>query len=375
MTSKQIETRNNGIDLLKLIAMLMVVFLHITNHGQVKSFWGLSANGLLLVFLFSCSMVAVNCFVLISGFYLFDSCFKISKYVRLYIEVLFYSFGGFIFLVLNDYPLALVDYLRCFLPISMNSYWFVTAYLGMYFLSPLLNKLLKSLNVQQHLLLSFSLLLFCSVLRDVLVVTDPYFLNSGYSLLWFIVLYVYGSLLRRGSFIIKASGFLYFLCCILMFSIWLIMTSLSSNIELISRYSLSEYWLRYNSSINIIASVFLFYGFSKIEIRSMSIKKAITWFSSLSLGCYLIHDNYYLRSFIWQNLFRTDLFENEPILVPKVLAVTMTVFFLCLIIDAGRRILFSSFYKCQLWKHMMDKVDKLPQLLSDRLKTCFLKGE
>lgn len=86
------KTRQANIELLRIISMAMIVILHFLMHGKILAwspfgsmeyavYWNIEA------FVF----VAVNVFVLISGFFLCTIDFKCSRLIKIWCEVLFYS--------------------------------------------------------------------------------------------------------------------------------------------------------------------------------------------------------------------------------------------------------------------------------------------
>lgn len=95
--------RNIYMDILKIISMFMVVLLHATNFGiqNIKIEIG-SINYFIVWIIRIFSMVAVNCFVLISGYFL---CQKkenkeniLKKIIRLWVQTEMYSIGLYLLL-------------------------------------------------------------------------------------------------------------------------------------------------------------------------------------------------------------------------------------------------------------------------------------
>lgn len=92
MNNLKISQRDYGIDLLRIVSMLMVPIVHVIGQGgiltaavpfslQYESAW------LLMSFL----LVAVNCFVLITGYVYYGKETKYYRLFTLWAEVLFYS--------------------------------------------------------------------------------------------------------------------------------------------------------------------------------------------------------------------------------------------------------------------------------------------
>lgn len=64
------EKRDHGLDLLRIISMLMVVTLHFYNHGGVlNTLTQGTANWYFGRLIYALSNVSVNCFVLLSGYF------------------------------------------------------------------------------------------------------------------------------------------------------------------------------------------------------------------------------------------------------------------------------------------------------------------
>lgn len=93
LTTKE---RNRNLDLLRIVSMFMVVLLHSFNHGgllqDIAPAYG-TPNLYLVQAIFSFCLVAVNCFVLISGYFLCASDFKLKKWVSTWGQALVYSVG------------------------------------------------------------------------------------------------------------------------------------------------------------------------------------------------------------------------------------------------------------------------------------------
>ena len=83
--------RESNIDCLRIISMLMVVCHHFFSHGGLSSALTPSLNWAAGNLLFAACFVAVNCFVIISGYYLCTSQFKLKKLANIWLQVFVYS--------------------------------------------------------------------------------------------------------------------------------------------------------------------------------------------------------------------------------------------------------------------------------------------
>lgn len=358
---QQTKTRNYSLDLLRIISMIMIVFLHIVSHGELnKISEGFSINLIIIYFIETFCIVAVNIYVLISGYFLINDKFRISKLIRLFLEVFFYSILIFVYLIIKDNHLFTIEeYLAIFLPISYKEYWFISAYFGLYLMSPILNILIKHINKKQHLSICIIMLLLFSLYSDILPFSDTFNVSKGYSLWWFIVVYFIASYIRKYMDLnkIKKPFLSYTITCILMFISWILLKFLSQKIQVLNDYNVSSYYLRYNCILNIFASIFLFVFFLKIDIKNLFVTKIIKFVSPLTLGIYLISDNPYLRDIIWLNIFKTNTLQNNYLLIPTVIGMVVLISILCLCIDYLRKLLFHLFDNRRWFKKSMQRID------------------
>lgn len=191
------KERDTSIELLRVIAMLMVTTLHALGHGGVLEQYDFGTPGyVFFYFIETLCIVAVNVFVLITGYFMVKSEFKISRVIKLLLQVEFFSVICLIFAkFLFHANIGLKGIMYTFLPLTSNTYWFVSAYIILIILAPILNILIKSINKQQHAMILFALTIlfsiiptFCFWSRDIL--------GNGYNFVWFIVLYFTAAYIR-----------------------------------------------------------------------------------------------------------------------------------------------------------------------------------
>ena len=188
-----------SIDLLRILAMWLIICNHILVHGGVFEQTN-SVYYYCLFLLWNLSIMAVNLYVLISGFFLITQKFKLSKLVHIYLEVVFYALLWYIYaLTFGLESFSFLTFLfNIICPFSSEQYWFISAYIVMYLLSPLLNFLILKMNKHQHLTACLLLLFLFSFWVDIYPVRNQniFNLSNGYSFHWFIVLYFIAAYLR-----------------------------------------------------------------------------------------------------------------------------------------------------------------------------------
>lgn len=196
--------RNYGIDLLRLTAMFLIVLCHCMNQGGIVA--ASSGSGLIVSTLTrnNLALYGTNLFALISGFVGFSEKEKRRSYagfLKFWLPVVFYSFGiALISFFLRPGTIPKRVLLLYLIPISTNKYWYVTAYAGLYFVIPWLNRLLRSCTKAETDRLAVILLFVFAVYPYITrFFGDLFTLKAGYTFLWLCVLYVLGAWMRRNG--------------------------------------------------------------------------------------------------------------------------------------------------------------------------------
>lgn len=190
----EIKNRKYGIDLLRIITMLMVINLHIFWHGGIlrsENLYFLSAKYNIVWILEIICYVAVNCYALISGFVGIESRYKYSNIVLLWLRVVFYSISlyliGCIFGIVDFNFKTLVTF--CF-PVVNSKYWYFTAYFCLFFFMPILNAGIQNLEYKQ-LRNAVILIVIVTCILPFIYSGDVFQFKKGYSFVWLLVIYIY----------------------------------------------------------------------------------------------------------------------------------------------------------------------------------------
>lgn len=94
---KRKKIRNSNIELLRIISMLFIVMSHYSVHGNtIPENLSFGINQVLLQ-ISRVGGLGVAIFVMISGYYLSSSKFRISKIIQLEFQVLFYTIQYLLF--------------------------------------------------------------------------------------------------------------------------------------------------------------------------------------------------------------------------------------------------------------------------------------
>ena len=294
-----------------------------------------------LIVLNAFTVVAVNCYVLISGYFGIYPTKK--KLWNLFAICAFYSVGHYqVYALLND-TFNIKTFVYSFLPFSHNQgLWFVTCYIGLFLISPLLNAAVSYLNEKKKSE-------WFKVLGGLAIITF-YFgylwrtdLNhNGYSIENFIFLYMIGRYLNKKNTDCqkkcKSSSLLisYFVCTLITASLGIFLLVSKGNADYLF------YWAwRYNSPFVILGAVSLFMYFNSLAIR----KKWINYIAASTFSVYLIHENLHANMLIYNHVHDSCLGMNIDTLILYLLMISLLVFVGCVIVDLVRRGLFAVFMK------------------------------
>ncbi len=331
------KTKNANIELIRIVAMLFVVMHHYFRHGggtvwpdfgtiEYIVYWCIDA------FVFVC----VNLFVLVSGYCLVTTEFKLSRIVRLWVEVEFYSVACTLICKFLGNEISVAQLLKSAVPFTTEAYWYVTAYAILLCFCPFINKLLDCLSKQQYIALIAAINIICVVLPTVLV-WERDLITTGMDYEWLIPLYIIGGYIRKfGIPCGKNKALVGYVLCSLITGLVRVPLGLVSN-RIVGSYVLSGLFFRYNSITVVMASVFLFWFLLNLNIGNDRLKRTIIWFGPLTFAVYLIHDNSNVRNILWKILPMEQLYAGGIMMyLGGLIVIAPTIFVVCCAIEKSR---------------------------------------
>lgn len=342
------KKRIASIELLRILAMMMVVMLHYLSKGDLLTplTEEFDAGSYIAWFLEAFSIVAVNVYMLISGYFLVESGFKLKRLAQLVCQVLFYSLLIPLVLlavgILQPQQVTVYRLLQYVLPGQMAHYWFITAYLIMYLFSPVLAAGAKGMSQRQLRNTIILLLLFFSVSKSVLpvqLVTD----NQGYDGLWFICVFLVAAYMRLYGIPFLQKGRRAALCylgsCVLIYGLALGVRLFYLKTGRLGNFIHAPY--EYNHILNLFAAVSLFYAFSQWKLSGeKALGKVVLRVAPYTLGVYLLHEHVELRT-LWPHWLGADSQYSPWALAPRAVCSVLAVFAVGILVDMARGALFS----------------------------------
>ena len=338
--------RNYGIDLARIISMILIINHHIIFHGgpfSKTNKFSIQYQFLVFYNLICCS--GVNVFGIISGCvcsfsYKFSNLFYLlflTFFYNIIIALLFYYFQ----------PKLKLDIKRFLYPLFISDYWYFNAYFLMYFFLPIINKGQSKVNKKTLKYCIINLFLIFSCLGEIknynkrFFLKDIFSLKRGFSYNWLLILYLYGSYFGkfRINNIIKRTYFYYIKLVIIIFlTAFIRMKIIIYNIH---KNKQSIYLnVDYCCPSEVIISISIIMLFLNINIKNKYLLKIISFFAPLTYGVYLIHNHLLVRIRLIRKyfLFLTKLKASHLFLME--ILCSLVIFLICSLIDFLRLLIF-----------------------------------
>lgn len=288
-----VAKRNSGIEILRLICMLMIVTLHVLGAGGVLAATEPLSKDYQAAWLWETACYgAVDCFGIISGYVMCGKQFHFKKWISFWLEVWSITFIVYIGTrLLQFHQLNLIEMAINSMPFK-TPLWYVRAYLGMMLFIPVINAFLAKQRKNARVYLVILLTVF-SVIPTVYRI-DLFITSAGYSVIWLIVLYLIGGLIRLEKIDETFNAIVYFLLYVCFtVAAWLSKILVETN----SYHKTGEYaeWnvlIAYTSPLILMAAICLFLCMVKIKIE---LPKIFYLLSSSAFGVYVIHMHYIIN--------------------------------------------------------------------------------
>ena len=328
--------RNSNIELLRIVSMLMVVVLHFNNNGANTGIvnmpevlterltWGFLVESLCLV--------AVNCFVLISGYFAIK--LKVRSLLKFYLQCfiiglfsyLFYIglSGGFSTWQSAEGLFTMKILIERLLAFTHNGWWFVVSYVGLMLLSPLLNSAVDNMTRKRFL---HSLILFSIVILYLGWYQKVEVTNYGNSLISFIWIYLLGRYIGKHVQIESIRKYRW---------LWLagyLISALALFGMIMLRYHFSiemHYPLDYNNPFVVVAAMMLLFFFLSFSFRS----KVINGIASSVFAAYLIQEScYFGHEWLYPQMREMFVHVSDGWRILALLGISIVFMLLCVLVD------------------------------------------
>ncbi|MGM9803105.1 MAG: acyltransferase [Muribaculaceae bacterium] len=348
------KQRLPNFEILRVMAMLMIVIGHFFWHGMLvtcptdiykivysASNFSQISQFFFLQILYIVSNMGVNLFVMITGYFMITSSPKWERLPIVWFHVMFYCVVIYAIVVSTGFwELSVKGIIVQFIPVLSGRYWFVTQYVGLIILAPVINIIVRNLSKQQC-----SALLFVLLAMDFVVMYNVgygSYYSGEHTLFHFITMYLLAGYIRTHKVNISAKkSVAAFFLSVVIILFMIVLCEVYNNFcakQLLENMTLSTA-LTDNNSLTLFTSLFFFLWISKLKINQNLFIRVLVWIAPYTFGVYLIHDSHYLRRLLWDGVLRyADVYS--PWLVLYILTVSVAILLVCSGIDFVRKLLF-----------------------------------
>ena len=330
------QERSSAFEIMRLLAMYMIVFEHCLLATSLHSAEPLSLADNVAWLLEAFSICAVNLFFLLTGYFLNVGSFRFQKWLGIWGKTVFYSIGIYLIAVLlgaESFGVRTLINYCC--PVLMKTYWFMQVFIVLSFLLPYLAIMLNHISEKQHALLCLVLLL-CFCLHQTFIPVGQTLDNSqGYGIIWAVVLCTVGSFLKRyGSKYIQKVPSMLCLVGYIVFAVGIFITNV-----LIVKFDIAQgitsrgNFYTYNSTSVFMESLLLFCFFIRLSERNFH-SRIINWLSGSALAVYLIGSHPLLLTGTWTKIvLMPDISTNLGSYLLVAVSGSIIVVLFCILID------------------------------------------
>ena len=335
VTTSNQKKRSSNFELLRIVAMLMILSLHSFPTDNECYTYSLATG--VDFFREACCISAVNCYVLISGY--FTIKWKKKSFCSLVYQVMFWLLLIYVLaLIVGLQPLNMKELLRRINGI-VNAYWFITTYLILYLIAPVLNAFIEKSTERE---LGCFLVIFYTVQTYFSLLFSEIF-GIGCGVMSFAGLYMVGAFFKKNGLPQKVRQLK-----IGLYSVVVIMTLIITAMLWLEFFVLgcdmlkvkTSFWgLAYNNPLIICQSIAIFLLFSSFTFQS----KRINTIATSILAVYLFHMHPDVKQWYYdytRSLYGLSL-SNHYI---RLALLFLLVFVVAILIDRIRLFTFSFLY-------------------------------
>lgn len=328
--------RNSTIELLRILCMLLVIAHHGVVHGGALGM-DPCANKVLASLILPGGKIAFTCFVAISTWFLVDQQFKGSRFLRAWLEVLFYSVAVIAISALLGAQVTARDWIGAFLPIGGNTHGFAAAYLAFYLLLPVLSRISSGLSQAQ---VRWIVLVgaYLQVIEKVLAtygMADLALHPFPSEILLFVLCYFVSLYIKKwGPKASCSAGAMFATAMTVWLAVFMLTwASWSQGSSLITTF-LTAFASDESSLLYLLGGYSLFLAFRALPAFS---SRAVDIVAGTTFGILLIHDHGFFRYVLWGGIVNAPSWWYSQHYLLRLVAVTVAVFAVCSLIDYARQ--------------------------------------
>lgn len=346
--------RQSNIELLRIIAMMMIIAGHLMGQGILPNLPSNFHISFVASCICGCSRVAVTIFLLVGAYFMVDSKFKASRVLKLYGQLAFWlltlTWLGGVF-----YPVSKKLMAWSLLPCLSGSLWFVSAYIALIMLAPFLNLCIKDKETNKVLVI----VLFIFVCIQTTI--HPFVDGWLDALMFFIFIYVlmfyfkhYYKAININKYVILILGISLYLG--IRFAQYKMIISDNYNVNGYLAKKMSQFVSDYKTLPNLLIACSVFYFFIKTNIGSI---KWINIFASSALTVYIIHQTPAFYPYLWTNIIKCPSWDYSNQLEVHIVITIILIYVLLSLIGILYNIIIEPLWEStKLYTKLVDGLNK-----------------
>ena len=333
------KCRSSNLELYRILCMLMIVAHHyVVNSGLTSPDGPLitapaPANSLYLALFGAWGKTGINCFLMITGYFMCTSKITLRKFIKLMAQIYLYRLLLFpIFLIAGYETISIIRIIKLLMPTWGFTDNFTGCFIGFWLTIPFLNLLVQNMTKRQHELLLLLLLGMFSLLGSI-----PTFGVAFNYVTWFGVIYFIASYIRLYPQPLferrRLWGWLSFVCIVMAAA-----SILGFRILMDGRFASYSFFFISDSNkfFAVAVAVCTFLWFKNMDIKY---SKVINVIGASTFGVFLIHTNSdAMRTWLWKDTVDVVGHYSMPLgnLMLYSIAVVLVIFAVCNLIDQFR---------------------------------------
>jgi surface polysaccharide O-acyltransferase-like enzyme len=345
-----VKQRESNIELLRVIAIFLVLIIHAIMLPSGIGISDIHINvipAIVKCFFVSISIICVNVFVIISGWYGIHA--SLRGVCKLMFQCLFLGMIGYAFSIYFGYlHFGVGNFIKSFVD-CIDPGWFISAYMIMYIFSPIMNSAVEYTSEKQLRYVLVALFTFEFVYGWLFpeASSNGSTFKSGYSSLSLMMLYllarymrVYlfdGKMLYKHYKVLKGGAQFWFF-------VWIGIVFVDTIVWAITSYfgigQIDSRIFTYTNPLVIVQSVAIFMFFKNINLYS----KLINWLGASSLAVLIVHCYMNAEPFLFgvKNIYN----DFNGIICLLILFCYMAVIYMsAILLDKVRILFWNKFYK------------------------------
>lgn len=334
LIDKTEKKRDSSIELYRIIVMLFIVMHHyVINSGLTTSDGPISGNllswrSIFLLLFGAWGKTGINCFVLITGYFMSKAQITLKKFLKLLFEVEFYRIVIWIvFFILGYETFSLQRIIKLLLPFINIETNFTGCFLVFYLMIPFLNILINNMDEKLHQ----RLIMLLGFVYIVLGTVPAFEVRMNY-VSWFCVLYIIAAYIRfypkkiydnRIIWGYVALGGIFIASCSVVRGAWISAHTAS--------WRVYEYVSDSNNFLPVIIGISSFLYFKNLN---MKYNKFINTVAASTFGVLQIHANSgAMRTWLWKDTLNNVGMYHSTWLGVHAIGSVIVVYSVCTMID------------------------------------------